>query len=241
MVEQPVGQREGQSPLRHLGPRNVTGPLYDIGDVTSSNTNHMVVDGIGIYGAHSKNMAPSGDNTGNLIGGALPSSFGSNPMVRMSTATRTSVGDVNMNWAWAMNIVGHGHGSYDQTGGHALVATTASDNTVTGPSGTWATNDVGGTITIMGAGVAGADYTTTIAAFTSSSSIEVTLAPATSVGSTEATWGFASIMKDNITFEEVHEPTQTYGSAAPLRRASRDPDNIWVAAEPSSEASLVSE
>lgn len=201
---------------------------YEIGSVLTTNTNHMVVDGVNLYCAYSKNVAPSGDNTGNLIGGATHTTFNNNPQCRMSTATRTGSGTVNMSWIWDMRVDGHGHNSYDQSGGHALVATVATDNTVTGPTGSWTSEDVGGQITIEGAGVAGARYTTTIASLNSSSSIEVTVAPSTSLGSTTAAWSFGSIIKNTIFLQAANYATQIYGSSDASGAGIEASKNLWA-------------
>ena len=201
---------------------------YDVGSNMPSTTNHLVVDGVSFYGAISKNAAPSGDNAGNMIGPATPTTFDNNPYQMMSTATRTGAGVVNMQWGWDMRVDGHGHNSYDQAGGHAAVVTNSGDNTVTSSSGTWTADDVGAQITIDGAGVAGARYTTTILSLNSSSSIEVTVAPSTSLGSTGAAWSFACVLKNNIFLQAANYSTQIYGSSDACGAGIDVSGNLWT-------------
>jgi hypothetical protein len=185
---------------------------------TPANTNHMVVDGIGIYDSYSKNVAPSGDNTGNLIGPATPGSFGGNPIVRMSTATRTGAGTVAMGWTWTMTMLGHGHGSYIQSGVSDSVVAVASNATLTwngSPSsnGPFRANQAGGNIRVTGAGIAGADLVTVIDTYTDNGTVVLHVAPSTSVNPTEATWGWPTKYKDNILLDQVVESIQVYGSS----------------------------
>lgn len=59
----------------------------------------------------------------------------------------------------------------------------ATDNTFTDASANWTSTDVGKLIVVLGAGVAGASLVTTIASRNSATSIELTTAPSTTVGS----------------------------------------------------------
>lgn len=85
--------------------------LPPFGADTTSAANHMVVDGIAIYGSYSEGQdyAPSGDNTGNMIGGAVS---GGNAVVRLSYASGAAT--VDMSWDWTPLTHGYGHGIYAQ-------------------------------------------------------------------------------------------------------------------------------
>ena len=68
-------------------------------------------------------------------------------------------------------------------------AVTASSTTLSSVTGLFASSDVGKAIIITGAGVAGAQLTTTIASFNSSTSIEMTASASTTVSSANVSWG----------------------------------------------------
>ncbi len=67
--------------------------------------------------------------------------------------------------------------------------TTSGDNTVTSATGYFTAADVGKLIYINGAGVAGALLATTISAYNSATSVEVTVAPSASLSNRKILWG----------------------------------------------------
>ena len=191
---------------------------------------HLVVDGISIYGSYSaaSDYAPSGDNSGHMLGGAVRKG---NPKVRMSWAAGAA--SVNMAWNWTPDLYGHGHGMYIQSGGSDTVVAVAGNNTVnwTGSPpvrGPWRSYNAGAQIRILGAGPAGADLVTTIASYTNNGSIKVTVAPSTSVASAEASWGHPAVIKDNIIYDEVVNSIQVYGSSGAAANNMNVTGNLHV-------------
>lgn len=186
------------------------------GATTATNTNHMVVDGVGLYMAYGTNYTPSGDNAGNLIGHAdpIPGGVGSNPIVMMSTATRTGAGNVNMQWNWTMNKQSHGHGMYIQNGGNFSDGVAVAGNaTLTTPTNTFRNYDAGANIIVYGAGIAGADLVTTILSFTDYFTVVLAVAPSTSVNPAEVSFSHPRLISDNVILDECNYSIQIYGSS----------------------------
>ena len=75
---------------------------------------------------------------------------------------------------------------------HTDGAITATDQTLTSATGTFVAGDVGKAIVVNGAGTAGADHETTIASFTSATSVELTVAAVTTVSG--ATYRYGGIV-----------------------------------------------
>lgn len=188
--------------------------LPPFGATTTSAANHMVVDGINIYNAYSaaQNYNASGDNT--RIGGPAG---GNNPVARLSYASGAA--SVNMAWNWTPNLYGHGHGMYIQNGGSENVIARAGDNTILWAgsppvNGPFRIFNKGAKIVINGAGPAGANLITTITTYTNNGSIEVADTPSTSVNPTEAAWGHASKITNNIILDQMVQSIQIYGSSS---------------------------
>lgn len=85
----------------------------------------------------------------------------------------------NATYALVDKFGAKGDGAYLET-----VTTVNGDNTVTATGVTWTSADIGKAIVIAGAGAAGATLSTTIASINSATSIEVTVAPSTSIAGT---------------------------------------------------------
>lgn len=83
-------------------------------------------------------------------------------------------------------------------------ATTATNGTVTGPSGTWVAGDVGKLIAIYGAGTGGTVYQGTISVFGSGSSITVTPVVPTTTASQACSFG-GQMNDDRRNLEEIVE------------------------------------
>lgn len=195
----------------------------------ASDAGHMVVDALSIYGSYGSNydVDPAGDNTLIYAGAG-----GGNSTIGVSYAAgNTAPATTAMGWDWDPIITGHGHGLYTQNGNQITNGVAvATDATFTASSGTpWYKTDVGATIKIDGAGAGGTQLVTTIASYTSSSSIELTAAPQTSVNPATATWGHPKLVKNNIFLDQVNYCMQTYGSSGQAYVNSETTGNLFVA------------
>lgn len=104
-------------------------------------------------------------------------------------------------------------------------AITATDQTLTSATAVFTTADVGKAITVAGAGVAGATLTTTIASFNSATSVELTLAAATTVtGATVHYGGSGSLTTTIASFQSATQVTLT----ANVTWSAAGNTTIWI-------------
>ncbi len=103
-------------------------------------------------------------------------------------------------------------------------AITASDNTLTVSSATFAKSDVGKFIAVAGAGIAGANLLTTIATYTSGTEVELTDAASTTVSGANAALG----TDNTINIQEAFDECASHGVVLRLHFGSYMASNLTI-------------
>lgn len=185
------------------------GTLSPFTNTVASAANHMVVD-VWYLGTPWAGTTPYGDNTT-----ILRSTCGTGSQ-EIAMTSAPGAASVDMGWTMDYSVDGHSHGMYVQSfqvvdDAHSVVG----DHTITAASGApFHDYDLGATIVVEGAGLAGANLCTTITFINSANSIEVADAPLTGVAAGQALWSIGKQIRDNIIYDSIGDCTiQAYGSS----------------------------
>lgn len=115
-------------------------------------------------------------------------------------------------------------GKFNNPAGDSQCSITATDKTLTSINAVWTAADVGKSIHVQGAGVAGATLSTTIASYTSAGEIELTDAASTTVAQSYTSTAGLAVWGDdpNIDFPTVAQP-EIDSAGAVVRRKGNGP------------------
>ncbi len=201
-------------------------PFYT---TVSSATNHLVVGVMSLGNAYVtpgtlQTYAASGSPATEI---ASQGTGSGNPLAKMSTSPGAA--SLDMGWTFTPTQIGAGHGIYAQEYASVSdVVCNSGDATVTSASNPWASADVGATIVIEGAGASGAMLLTTIQSLNSAGSVEVALAPSTSISGARAKWAQGKLVKHNLIYDQFAYCMQMYGSSEAAWLKSNVTKNLFA-------------
>ena len=195
-------------------------------NTVASATNHLLVDTATFWNTTIDGTPSTYAETGDpatIIGSAGDG----NGLVYMSSSPGAA--SVDMGWTWTTLTTGGGHGIYTQAAKLVEDAvSTDTSYTLTSASNPWLATDVGSTLVVEGAGVAGGLLNTTISGFNSAGSITMADAASTTASSERAKWAPGSTIKHNIFYDQLGYGIQAYGTSDAAFLGSDITENVFA-------------